>query len=1053
MQRHSFSIYDASAGSGKTYALVKEYLKIILTSPKNDAYRNILAITFTNKAVHEMKSRIVGSLSEFAKDNPSSKAQELMQDVSVDIGLSITQIKTKSQQIIKHIIHNYAAFDISTIDKFTHKVIRAFAHDLNLPMTFEVTLDTENLLIEAVDAIIAQAGEDETLTKLLIDFTMEKTDDDKSWDISREILDTGRLVLNENHRSEITHFQDKSIADFVEIKKKLKETCKVLEKDNAEFAQAALTLIENNSIDLKSFSRGTFPNHLFSIRDGKFNPKNKTFHEFDDIAINKTAQDRALIENLIPELISILATIYKNFEKRDFYNAFLKNITPLSLLNTVSNELAKIQEEQNVLSITEFNAIIHREIQNQPAPFIYERLGERYRHFFIDEFQDTSEMQWQNLIPLIDNALSGQDDFGDKGTLMIVGDPKQSIYRWRGGKAEQFIELSKDQKAFKNHKIQLFHLDKNYRSYSQVIDFNNEFFKLISGEFEHPDYKDLYENHSHQKTNSKTGGYVNISFIPKAETTEDDEETLDKTELFVLATLNTIQKVLREGFEYKDIVILTRKRGQGIAIANYLTEQNIPLLSSETLMIQNATEVRLIIHLLKYLENNADLEAKAYFLHYIAEHVQDKLAVHDFIAQGMEHKNEMDFENWLTSFDISLSFQNIRKKSLYEAVEIVIAKFLSPELAKGGGAYVQYFLDIVLERDVRNQAGIADFLNFWDKNAEKFSIPSPEGNNAVRIMTIHKSKGLEFPVVIMPFAEEDYSRKPKDKLWLDTAGIDFGLPKVLIDNSSAVEGFGEEAKVIYDQKKQEELLDNINVLYVALTRAEEQLYIISNMNLTSKGEVKTNNMSTFFINYLNSKDGFDEGKFEYEFGNSTKLSSASKHVDTSKKIEVVAETLNPKNIKIAQREALMWGTYQQESIEYGNVVHEILSFVKTKEDVVLAVEKAIENGLINFGQKELVYQTILDIVNHKELELCFASGNTVLNEQTIIQKEGNTIKPDRMVVNQANEVYLLDYKTGAHNGKYQKQLENYQHAIELMGYKVVKKALIYIGKEIDVVNL
>ncbi|UFH36090.1 UvrD-helicase domain-containing protein [Flavobacterium acetivorans] len=1053
MQRPSFSIYDASAGSGKTYALVKEYLKIILVAKKNDAYRNILAITFTNKAVHEMKSRIVGSLSEFAKDTPSEKAQDLMQDLATDTQLSIVEIKTKSQQIIKHIIHNYAAFDISTIDKFTHKVIRAFAHDLNLPMTFEVTLDTENLLIEAVDAIIAQAGEDETLTKLLIDFTMEKTDDDKSWDISREILDTGRLVLNENHRSEITHFHDKSIAEFVEIKKKLAESCKVIDKENASLAEGLLALIENNGIDLKSFSRGTFPNHLVSIRDGKFNPKNKTFHEFDDIAINKTAKDRALIENLIPELIKILGTIYKNFEKRDFYKAFLKNITPLSLLNTVSNELAKIQEEQNVLSISEFNAIIHREIQNQPAPFIYERLGERYRHFFIDEFQDTSEMQWQNLIPLIDNALSGQDDFGEKGTLMIVGDPKQSIYRWRGGKAEQFIELSKDNNPFNNPDKKLEHLDKNYRSYSQVIDFNNEFFKLVSGEFEHPDYKDLYENHSHQKTNDKKGGYVNISFIPKIESSGEDEEALDKTELYVLATLNTIQKVLREGFEYKDIVILTRKRGQGIAIANYLTEQRIPLLSSETLMIQNATEVRLIIHLLKYLKNNADLEAKAYFLHYIAENIQDQLPVHDFIARGMEHKQEIDFENWLMSFDISLSFQNIRKKSLYEAVEIIVSKFLSQNLAKGGGAYVQYFLDIVLERDVRNQAGIADFLNFWDKNAEKFSIPSPEGNNAVRIMTIHKSKGLEFPVVIMPFAEEDYSRKPKDKLWLDATEMDFGLPKVLIDNSSAVEGFGEEAKSVYDLKKQEELLDNVNVLYVALTRAEEQLYVISNMNLTSKGEVKTNDMSTFFINYLMNYSEFDENKLEYEFGNSKKLSSASKHVDASKKIEVAAETLNPKNIKIAQREALMWGTHQQESIEYGNLVHEILSFVKTKEDVDLAVAKAIENGLINFGQKEVVYQTIQDIVNHKELELFFEEGNIVLNEQTIIQKEGSTIKPDRMVLTKAKEVFLLDYKTGTHNPKYKIQLENYQSAIELMGYKVIKKSLIYIGKEIDVVAL
>jgi ATP-dependent exoDNAse (exonuclease V) beta subunit len=1055
MQRHSFSIYDASAGSGKTYTLVKEYLKIILTSPKNDAYRNILAITFTNKAVHEMKSRIVGSLSEFAKDEPSKKAQDLMLELVKDtadweVKLSINFIKIKSQQIIKHIIHNYAAFDISTIDKFTHKVIRAFAHDLNLPMTFEVTLDTENLLTEAIDAIIAQAGEDETLTKLLIDFTMEKTDDDKSWDISREIMETGKLVLNENNRNEIVQFHDKSIAEFVEIKKKLIVACKDLEKENAGFAEATLLLIENNGIDLKSFSRGTFPNHLVSIRDGKFNPKNKTFHEFDDIAINKTASDRALIENLIPELLQILVAIYKNFEKRDFYKAFLKNITPLSLLNTVSNELAKIQEEQNVLSISEFNAIIHREIQNQPAPFIYERLGERYRHFFIDEFQDTSEMQWQNLIPLIDNALSGQDDYGNKGTLMIVGDPKQSIYRWRGGKAEQFIELSKDNNPFNNPDKKLEHLDKNYRSYSQIIEFNNDFFRLLSSEFEQEDYKDLYENHSHQHTNDKTGGYVNISFIPKIETVEPDEEALDKTELYVLATLNTIQKVLQEGFEYKDIVLLTRKRDQGIAIANYLTEQGIPLLSSETLMIQNATEVRLIINLLKYLKNNADLEAKAYFLHYVAENIQDRLAVHDFIAEGMEQKQEADFEKWLMSFDISLSFQNIRKKSLYETVEIIVSKFLS-NTNQVGNAYVQYFLDIVLERDVRNQAGTADFLDFWEKSGGKFSIPSPEGNNAVRIMTIHKSKGLEFPVVIMPFAEEDYGKKPKDKLWLDAKGLD--MPKALIDNSSAVEGFGQEAKLVYDQKKQEELLDNINVLYVALTRAEEQLYVISNMNLTNKGEVKKNDMSAFFVNYLIDKGVFDENILEYSFGNKIKISSETKHVDMSKPINSVNETLNPKNIKIAQREALMWGTHQQESIEYGNVIHEILSFVKTKQDVILAVDKSIENGLINLVQKELVLDTIYKIVNHEELALFFAEGNEVLNEQTIIQKEGNIIKPDRMVISENKQVFLLDYKTGIHNSKYQRQLEGYQNAIELMGFAVQKKYLVYISEKVDVVQL
>jgi len=1050
MQRPSFSIYDASAGSGKTYALVKEYLKIILVAKKNDAYRNILAITFTNKAVHEMKSRIVGSLSEFAKDNPNPKAADLIIDLSRDIQLSVSEIQTKSKQIIKHIIHNYAAFDISTIDKFTHKVIRAFAHDLNLPMTFEVTLDTENLLTEAVDAIIAQAGEDDILTNLLVDFTMQKTDDDKSWDISREILETGRLLLNENNREEVTHFQDKSITEFVEIKSKVAEACKILEKENATFAESALLLIEKNGIDLKSFSRGTFPNHLQSIADGKFNPKNKMFREFEDISINKTAKDGAIIENIIPELLQILDKVYKHFEKRDFYNAFLKNITPLSLLNTVSNELAKIQKEQNVLSIAEFNAIIYREIQNQPAPFIYERLGERYRHFFIDEFQDTSEMQWQNLIPLIDNATSSEFE-GEKGTLMIVGDPKQSIYRWRGGKAEQFIELSKTHNPFNNPEKKLFHLDKNYRSYSEVIDFNNKLFYFLSSEFTNLDYQDLYENHSHQKENSKLGGYVNISFIPKAEKAEADEDALDKNELYLLATLNTIEKVKKQGFDYQEIVILTRKRSQGIAIANYLTEQNIPLLSSETLMIQNSSDVQMIINVLKYLKNSADIEAKSYFLLYIANHVQNELPVHDFIAQGKEKAQEEEFEKWLTEFDISLSFQDIRKKSLYEAVEIIVSKFLSKTLS--GNAYVQYFIDIVLERDVRNQAGIADFLNYWEKNGEKFSIPSPEGKNAVRIMTIHKSKGLEFPIVIMPFADEDYVRKPKDKLWLDAEKETFGLPKVLIDNSSAVENYGEEAALVYNQKKQEELLDNINVLYVALTRAEEQLYIISQFIEPNKEGEYSYNTASFFIKYLIGIGVYEPSIMEYEFGNSEKLSEKIIEKNQVKTIPLISEILNPKSIKIAQREALMWGTHQQEAIEYGNVIHEILSFVKTKSDVDLAILKALENGLITFNKKEAVYKSIQEIVNHSELENYFVEGNEILNEQTIIQKEGKTIKPDRIVLAKNNEVFLLDYKTGTHNSKYQMQLENYQNAIEKMGFKVTKKALIYIGEEIKVVNL
>ena len=1050
--RHSFSIYDASAGSGKTYALVKEYLKIILSASKNDAYRNILAITFTNKAVHEMKSRIVGSLSEFTKEFPeipNQKAQDLMLDLSIDLELSIPQIKTKAQSIIKHIIHNYAAFDISTIDKFTHKVIRAFAHDLNLPVTFEVTLDTENLLTEAVDALIAQAGEDAILTKLLIDFTLEKADDDKSWDISQEIFFTGKLVLNENNREEISQFQDKSIEDFGIIKTKLKNACELLAEESSILAKSIFSIIDQNGIDQKSFSAGHFPNHLTTIQLKKFNNANKKYHEFDDIKILKAAKDRDSIESVIPEFLSILDLVYKNYEKYDFYKAFLKNITPLSLLNTISNEFAKIQKEQNTLSISEFNAIIHSEIQNQPAPFIYERLGERYRHFFIDEFQDTSEMQWQNLIPLIDNALSGEIE-GEKGTLMIVGDPKQSIYRWRGGKAEQFIELSKDKNPFNNPDKKLFTLGTNYRSYSEVVEFNNDFFKFLSNEFTDLDYKDLYKNHSHQKNNEKLGGYVNISFIPKAEAKKEEEELVEKEAQFLAATLATIQKVKSQGFEYQEIVILTRKRKQGIAVANYLTEQGIPLLSSETLLIQSATEVKFIINLLKYLRNPSDSESKALFLHYFSEHHQDQMSVHDYIKTGMEIKQESAFEKWLEQFEIALPFKNIRKKSLYETVEIIVSKFVH---LNTNNAYVHYFLDLVLERDVRTQSGISDFLNYWDKNSEKFSIPSPEGKNAVRIMTIHKSKGLEFPVVIMPFAEEDYVKKPKDKLWLDSENDDLGLPKVLIDNTKSVEGFGANAALVFGQKKQEELLDNINVLYVALTRAEEQLYVISQVVEPNDQGNYPYNMASFFIKFLENLRVYDANKLAFEFGSSAKKSKEIEPTNSIITIPKIGEIMDPKRIKISQREALMWGTHQQEAIEFGNTIHEILSYINTKNDIDLALTKALESGIITSKQSAIVFKTLQEIVGHADLSYYFSSENKVLNEQTIIQHEGKISKPDRMVFGTNNEVFLLDYKTGAHQSKYQLQLENYQNAIEKMGYQVTKKALVYIGEKIEVIHL
>ncbi|QEE48926.1 AAA family ATPase [Flavobacterium alkalisoli] len=1047
MKNAAFSIYNASAGSGKTYMLVKEYLKILLLAPTDDAYRKILAITFTNKAVEEMKSRIIVNLSEFSKDEPDVKAGALMKSLSIETGLSLATIKDKSRAIIKNIIHNYASFDISTIDRFTHKVIRAFAHDLNLSVSFDVSLETENLLQEAVDAIIAKAGENDVLTSLLVDFSVDKTDNDKSWDVTYELFEIGKLLINENNRNEVVHFKDKPIEEFLFVKEKLRQNIAELEHESKALGDSIFDLLEQKGIDLKSFSRGIFPNHIGYIQKGELKSTHKKYHEPEDIAVNKTAKDKDSIDSVSGELISMLQKVYRNYEKKNFYEAFLKNITPLSLLNSISQELERIQKEQNVLSISEFNAIIYKEIQNQPAPFIYERLGERYRHFFIDEFQDTSQMQWHNLIPLIDNSLSSED-MGVKGSLMIVGDPKQSIYRWRGGKAEQFIELSKEFNPFSNPDKEIIELGQNYRSYSEVINFNNEFFSLLSGEFEDADYKDLYANHSKQEFNDKTGGYVNISFLPEIQQDEDAEEAPDKNQLYLEAVLHTIQEVKAKGFNYRDIVLLTRRRQPGVLLANFLTENKVPILSSETLLIENAAEVKLIINLLRYLKSNANKEAKAHFLYFAANSQNLGQRTHDFIAEGMEQPTEEALEFWLKNYGISISFKNCRKRSLYEAVETIIDAFIKE---KGNQSYVQYFLDLVLEKDVRAQSGIADFLEYWDNNGSKFSIPSPEGNDAVRIMTIHKSKGLEFPVVIFPFAEEDYAKSPRDKMWLELDDETLGFQKALIDSKKEVAEYGDKASELYTIKSQEEMLDNINILYVALTRAEEQLYIISNRNFTSKGEL-TNNMSSYFIKYLMQKGVFDNRIAGYEFGSPEKISGAKEYVSNQQTIKVVGERFSPRGVKIAQRESLMWGTNQLKAIEFGNVMHEILSFVHTADDIDLAIIKATEAGLITKLQEEEIKLSLEAVVHHDELKEFFTPDSIVFNEQNIIRKNIQTIKPDRVTIKD-NKAWLLDYKTGAHTPRYETQLAEYEKALEEMGYEVAKKALVYISENINVVHL
>lgn len=1046
----AFQVYNASAGSGKTYTLTKEYLKILLVAPANDTYKKILAITFTNKAVEEMKSRIIESLIAFTKDEVTEKTADFMREIAAEIKSDVPTIQHKSRKILKNLIHNYAAFDISTIDKFTHRIIRTFTHDLNLPTNFDVTLDTDELLKNAIDVVVAKAGEDEELTQILINFAKSKTDDDKSWDVTLDLYEVSRLILNEEHFFNFGKLSDKSVDDFSKIAEKIKlkiESNKLKIKENAKFILDDFAV---NNLTEEDFDRKTFYNHVANL----FNEK-ATEYDFvneKEIGVPKKSNNLEVVRRLAPTWKEKLTHIYKAKTENALFDLIIKNMIPLSLINVIYKEYKQLQEDQNVLSISDFNAIIHNEIKDQPAPFIYERLGDRYRHYFIDEFQDTSQLQWENFIPLIDNALASQDLDGTKGSLMIVGDPKQSIYRWRGGKAEQFIDLSTNVNPFSNKEKSVENLPKNYRSYSEVIDFNNQFFQFLSEEFANEAYQKLYKETAGQETNEKKGGFVSVTFLDDTieinEEISEDESITEKDKQYLSKTLEIIQQSLENGFDYSDIVLLTRKTKNGVLLANFLTENNIPIISSETLLIQNASEVKFIINFLEYLDSANNQESKINWLYFVATTKVNKDKIHDFIVSAKE-LSEIDLQKYLASFNCEISFENCRKKSLYEAVENIVNVFLKEKTTI---SYVQYFLDLVLERNVKYQTSIADFLEYWEKSGFKQSIPSPEGEKAIRIMTIHKSKGLEFPVVIYPFADDSLNPR-SNNIWIPMEDESVDMPQALVKNNKILEKYSDTTQEIYQTKSQEEILDTINVLYVALTRAEEQLHIISSYKITTKGEISTSKtLASYFINFLTQKANFSLEQKEYAFGNSKRNSQPKLFTKNKAEIQSVKKALDFSSIRIAKKEALMWGTLQQDAIEFGNIIHQILSYITTKNDLQLALTKSLDEGLIQQSQKSIFEDKIKQIIHHPELEAFFNPNYIVFSEHNIISPNEINLKPDRLVIHNS-EAFLIDYKTGAQDEKHKKQIENYARVIEKMNLKVTKKVLLYIGEELKIIHL
>ena len=1027
MSSNSFTIYNASAGSGKTYALSKVYLKIILASPQN--FRKILAITFTNKAVNEMKHRILNSLYEFSVTTSIEEASPLFKDLIKETHFTFEDLPSLGKLRLKQILHNYAFFDISTIDKFTHRLIRTFAKDLKIPQNFEVVLDVDLLLQEAVERVIGKAGEDPEFTKVLLDFALEKIEDDRSWDIGFDLLKIGKLIFDENNEEHLKHLKDLELVDFLKLQSHLKTQIKILEKKTIELASSSLDIIIYHGVEFKDFPRETLPNHFIKIKDGNFNPvslyNNKLEENLIEGKILKTTIKNPPTE-LAPKLLQYYQNIKQLIYKRGLFSNINRNIVPFALLNAIQKELKIIQEEKDQLSISEFNTLIAKEIKDQPAPFIYERLGEKYRHYFIDEFQDTSQMQWENLIPLIGNAMEGEDELGNTGSLFLVGDPKQAIYRWRGGKAEQFLELATHQNHPFTIQSELVTLPKNYRSYAEIINFNNSFFQSISPFLENTLYQEFFQIGNQQEVNQKDGGYVNLTLLEE----ENDEQ-------YALETLAAINKCLAQGYTYSDICIIIRKKKHGSVLANFLMQNEIPVVSPDSLLLNGSPKAIFLVQLIRYMVQPTELEIQYEILNFLSEQKEDR---HAYIFENLNHLDTHLLAEY--GFDSA----KLRQASVFDGLAYAIKIF---DLIPNSDAHLSAFMDLVFDVEQKFGSDMQSFLDYWDKKGKSSSISTSENLDSVQIMTIHKSKGLEFPVVIFPYANSNVFEEIDPKLWLPVDKEEFlGFSEVLINKKQEVKEYGELESQLYDLDHQKLQLDAFNLLYVVLTRAVNVLFIISSNNLDRKGDHNPNYYSGLFIHFLKSKGLYELDQLEYEFGELICVDQKKSPSIIQKNIPYIYTNKDRPDFKILALAGILWDEGLDVAVHQGNVIHTILGAIYTTADLGRALQMAIQKGFIKDQEKQEIKTIVKRVLYHQDLNHFYETGYEVLNERDLLMANGTIQRPDRVVLKD-NHATIIDYKTGERNAKYHNQLNTYAESFSNMGYIIDHKIIVYINTEIQ----
>lgn len=1049
-------IYKASAGAGKTFALTLEYFKTIFASPAE--YKNILAVTFTNKATEEMKSRIINELHHLADGRPSDYGEALKQE----FGFTDEQLKNKAVLLRTMLLHDYGRLAVTTIDRFFQRIIKSFIRELGIFPGYNVELDSDFVLNKAVDKVMQQVKDNPILKKWIGELMSSNVEAGKSWSIKSKIADLGKELFKENYMLFDKYILDKfSDKEFLEnYRSFLSATIQLYESQQAAIGQEAIKLIRSEGLKLTDFKYGNAgcASYFYKLSAWNFDePTDRVRKGALESTewVTKTSPCKTAIAHICPRLMQLLQDILNRFDQDYSYYLSARmlsdNLYQLGILNDLYREVRTYCDEKGLMLLSDTTHILNMLIADNDTSFLFEKCGEYYKHLMIDEFQDTSGMQWKNFSPLVKNSLS------QGGRTMIVGDVKQSIYRWRNG--DWSLLDHEVERQFNTWGVNTVILKNNWRSAPEIVNFNNTFFEKAvgiltdqyvantGGEIKEKIIAEAYQG-LQQIPQKKKKGYVNIVF-------GSDKKTEEGKNVILTDLIAIIQDIRQRGGQLKDIAILVRDGKEGALVANFLMEYNktsdrpIGFISNESLYVCSSPYIQFIIAMLKYIVDPYDMVNKAQILYFYRVFIQDENNpdLHD-IFSGIGEKELFD----VLDADFELDKNKIMSYSLYETIETILNKFSLCE-KQVEIPYLTAFQDIIYEYETNNSNSITLFLDWWDNEQKNRVLTTSEEVDAVRILTIHKSKGLEFEFVLLPFCSWKLdSVQTVRRIWCVNNEHGFNQLDCAPLNYSS-----ELANTIFKKDYLDEHLkayiDNLNLLYVALTRAKTELYIRP-YSPTIKKDGSVSDIGAFIYKVLVATELVDNETMQVDWGEKQCFPSKVGVGQTSITLQhyPVFQPGKRISIKYKFRDYTEPQQASLSAIDEGKLLHEIFKYIRYAGEVSQAVQQAYLEGLIPIGERDAYCAKIESYLSNPQTSEWFSPENKVMNERDILFPGGRKTRPDRIIFN-GSVVRIIDYKFGqSEENKYLKQVGFYCNTLRKMGFEKVEGYIWYVksGKIVQV---